>query len=68
MIIQKVGPDNLREWKWQSSPSSIRIEEKETHFLRYSITPPSQDLLVMVSYWIDDHNELIRRLNNEIQA
>ncbi len=59
MKVNKVGPDLLKKWKWQSSPSSIRIEEEEGHHLRYAIAPPTQDALVLVSYWIDDHNNLI---------
>jgi hypothetical protein len=62
MIIQKVGPEGNKRWQYESSPNAIRIVEEGTFFLRYSITPPDQDTLVIVDYWIKDHNRMVRML------
>ncbi|MHC4311247.1 MAG: hypothetical protein ACYSW3_02105 [Planctomycetota bacterium] len=58
---------STREWTWQASPLAIRIIEKETYHLLYSIQPVTQENLVLASYWVEEHNKLIEYMQETLQ-
>jgi hypothetical protein len=57
---------SIKEWTWQASPLAIRIIEKETYHLLYSIQPVTQENLVLVSYWVEEHNRLIQFMRDAL--
>ncbi|MHA2201802.1 MAG: hypothetical protein ACXABN_18180 [Candidatus Thorarchaeota archaeon] len=68
-LTQKIAPEeymSTREWTWQASPLAIRIIEKETYHLLYSIQPVTQENLVLVSYWVEEHNRLIQFMRDAL--
>jgi hypothetical protein len=69
-LTQKIAPEeymSTREWTWQASPLAIRIIEKETYHLLYSIQPVTQENLVLASYWVEEHNKLIEYMQETLQ-
>jgi hypothetical protein len=65
-ITQRIAPEDFeanKEWTWQASPHAIRIIEKETFHLLYTVEPVTQENLVLVSFWCEDHNRLVEMLD-----